>query len=112
MSAHAGAWSFGQDDDIAEEATGGGKEPIKWIVVEKTMGFLAAKLSANYLQHEGIPARAWQEGAGAAIGLTVGILGTGFVGVPEEYEAQARAILEEIANAPIEWETDEDAEED
>lgn len=108
MSADAGALPFGQNYDQTSEATGGGKDQVKWIVVEKTMGLMAAQLSANYLQHEGIPARAWQEGAGTAIGLTVGILGTGFVGVPEEYEAQARAILEEVANAPIEWEDDED----
>lgn len=110
MSFNASALPLGQDDETADEAPSGGQEPIKWVVVEKTMGFLPAKLSANYLQHEGIPARAWQEGAGAAIGLTVGILGTGFVGVPEEYEAQARAILEEVANAPIEWEEDDDEE--
>lgn len=72
------------------------------------MGLLPAQMSANLLKHEGIPARAWQEGAGTALGLTVGILGTGNVSVPEEYEAQARAILEEIADAPIDWEVDVD----
>ena len=46
-------------------------------------------------EQEGIPARAWQEGAGQATGLVVGLLGTGHVVVPEEFAEKAREILDE-----------------
>jgi hypothetical protein len=66
---------------------------MRWEVVEQTSGITAAEIVAGRLQSEGIPARAWQEGAGEAIGLIVGLLGTGHVVVPEEFAERARAIL-------------------
>lgn len=66
---------------------------IRWEVVERTPGITVAEIIAGRLQSEGIPARAWQEGAGEALGLIVGLLGTGHVVVPEEYAERARAIL-------------------
>jgi hypothetical protein len=54
-----------------------------------------AEIIAQRLQSEGIPARAWQEGAGQAFGLTVGLLGNGYVIVPEAYLEEAKAILAE-----------------
>ena len=63
--------------------------------VAETMGLLPAQIIAGPLQSEGIPARAWQESLGAVHGLTIGPLGTGYVSVPQEYAAQARAILDE-----------------
>lgn len=81
--------------------TGGNPEPPRWVVVERTMGLLPAQIIADRLQSEGIPARAWQEGAGQALGLTVGILGAGHVMVPQEFVAQALAVLAE------EWDVDE-----
>ena len=68
-------------------------EQVRWEVVEKTAGITPAEIIAGRLQAEGIPARAWQEGAGEAIGLMVGLLGTGHVVVPEALAEQARAIL-------------------
>ena len=68
-------------------------EQVRWEVVEKTAGITPAEIIAGRLQAEGIPARAWQEGAGEAIGLMVGLLGTGHVVVPEAFAEQARAIL-------------------
>lgn len=70
-----------------------GSEPIQWQVVAKRNGLMQAAIVAGRLQAAGVPARAWQDGAGLAIGLTVGLLGTGYVAVPEEYTAQAEAIL-------------------
>ena len=64
------------------------------MTVEQTPGITVAEIIVGRLQAEGIPARAWQEGAGEAIGLMVGLLGTGHVVVPAEYAEQARAILD------------------
>jgi hypothetical protein len=52
------------------------------------------------LKSEGIPARAWQEGAGEALGLMVGILGTANVGVPDEFADRALMILDSEADEP------------
>jgi hypothetical protein len=73
--------------------TPGGQSEIKWKVVAETSGITSAMIIVGRLQSEGIPARAWQEGAGQALGLIVGKLGTGHVAVPEEYETAALEIL-------------------
>jgi hypothetical protein len=93
----SGALSFDKDDedamtDISAETTGGDKE-TRWEVVTKTAGLPPAQIIAGRLQSEGIPARAWQEGAGQAFGLTIGLLGTGYVEVPEAYVEKAKEIL-------------------
>ena len=77
------------------EGAGGEAEPVRWEIVERTSGRLPAHIKAGRLQAEGIPARAWAESAGVAYGLTVGLLGTGYVSVPEEYVDQAQEILAE-----------------
>lgn len=74
-------------------------QQINWVVVEETMGITVAEIIAGRLQSEGIPARAWQEGAGEALGLIVGKLGMGHVVVPEEFAEAARAILDDDAAA-------------
>ena len=90
-----------QDVESAEaqehSTTPGGGRQVKWEVVTKTAGLAPAEIIAQRLQSEGIPARAWQEGAGQAFGLTVGLLGNGYVVVPESYLDEAKAILEEAA---------------
>lgn len=78
-------------------ASNSGGNEINWEIVAKAPGFAAATIVAGRLQAEGVPTRVWQEGAGQAIGLTIGILGTGFVAVPEEYAEQAQQILSETA---------------
>ena len=85
----------------------GGGEEIRWEVVARTPGITPATILAGRLQAEGIPARAWQEGAGQALGLTVGLLGTGHVAVPEEHVEQALEILNDEADWDVD-ETDED----
>lgn len=75
--------------------TPGGNRHIKWEVVTKTAGLAPAEIIAQRLQSEGVPARAWQEGAGQAFGLTVGLLGNGYVIVPDSYLDEAKAILEQ-----------------
>jgi len=83
---------------------GGAMREVRWVTVEQTPGITVAEIIAGRLQAEGIPARAWQEGAGEALGLMVGLLGTGHVVVPEEYAEQARAILTADAAAMAEEE--------
>lgn len=80
------------DHEESNKMTDGSKE-TKWHVVAKEPGLAPAQIIANRLVTEGIPARAWQEGAGQAFGLTVGLLGTGYVAVPEEFAEEAKAIL-------------------
>ena len=69
-------------------------EHSEWVVVEVTDGLLNAQIVAEHLHAEGILAIATQEGAGRALGLTVGVLGEGRVLVPAEFEAQARELLD------------------
>jgi hypothetical protein len=84
----------GDEHAAGEHATTPGDvEQVIWEVVERTNGITPAEIIAGRLQAEGIPARAWQEGAGEALGLMVGLLGTGHVAVPQQYADQARAIL-------------------
>jgi len=85
----------------AETIPGGNKE-IRWEIVARTPGLAPATIMAGRLQAENIPARAWQEGAGQALGLTVGLLGTGYVAVPEAYAQLAKRILNE-GDVPDDW---------
>lgn len=80
---------------VEQTTTPGGEQQIRWKVATKTAGITPATIIAGRLEAEGIPAHAWQEGAGQAYGLTVGLLGDGYVMVPESYLEQARAILAE-----------------
>ena len=82
-------------------------EEINWEVVAKMAGLIPAQIVADRLISEGIPARAWQEGAGQAIGLTVGLLGTGYVVVPEENVDDARRILAETENIVLDFDEDD-----
>ena len=84
--------------------TKGGQEEIKWEIVAEMAGITLANIVAGRLKVHDIPVRAWQEGAGQAFGLTVGLLGTGYVAVPEEYAEEATAILaENVEIDPDEW---------
>lgn len=85
-------------------STPGGKQEVRWEVVAQAPGITPATIIAGRLQAEGLPVRVWQEAAGQALGLTVGLLGTGYVAVPEEYVEQALEILEvDYEEEPIEW---------
>ncbi len=87
------------ESDNNEDVNLSEAQEINWVVVEQTMGITVAEIIAGRLQAEGIPARAWQEGAGEALGLIVGRLGTGHVVVPEEFAQAARDILDADAAA-------------
>jgi len=83
------------EDELGQESGQGDDREIRWKVVAKTAGITPATIIADRLLTEGIMARAWQEGAGQALGLTVGLLGNGYVAVPEEKVQEAEKILNE-----------------
>ena len=86
------------DQNGSDETTGSGQKETRWEEVATTFGITAAQILAGRLHSEGIPARAWQESAGQATGLVVGLLGMGHVIVPEEYVEQALDILADVDN--------------
>jgi hypothetical protein len=97
------SWLLNPKDDSTNP---NGKEEVRWEVVAQVSGLAPATIIAGRLQVEGIPARVWQESAGQAIGLTVGLLGTGYVAVPEDYVTQALDILEH-PDGDGEWDREE-----
>jgi hypothetical protein len=87
----------GQDDEdhlMAYEIEANEGE-ISWVQVAAANGPTEAGMIVEYLRAEGIRAVAWQEGAGNALGLYMGSLGTARVMVPEEDAEEALALLEE-----------------
>jgi hypothetical protein len=87
----------------------GNNQEIRWEIVAHTPGITPAHIIVGRLHAEGIPARAWQEAAGQAYGITVGLLGTAYVAVPEEFADEALNILESEDNLMLDdVEFDED----
>lgn len=69
-------------------------EEIRWVSVATAVGTPNAVIIAGRLQSYNIPARVTQEAAGVhVIAVTVGLLGTAHVWVPEEYREAAEEIL-------------------
>ena len=85
-------------NNMSEDAASGQNE-TRWEEVATTSGITTAQILAGRLQSEGIPARAWQESAGQATGLVIGLLGMGHVLVPEEYVERALDILDDVDDA-------------
>ena len=85
-----------------KSAAPGGFQEVRWEVVAKASGITPATIIAGRLQAEGLLVRVWQEAAGQALGLTVGLLGTGYVAVPEKDVEQALEILA-YEEDPTEW---------
>ncbi|MBM4423615.1 MAG: DUF2007 domain-containing protein [Chloroflexi bacterium] len=69
--------------------------PDELVCVHVASGQVEANLIKSLLEAEGIPVMVAQEGAGAAYGLTVGVLGEAEIIVPEKFAAEARELLEE-----------------
>ncbi len=82
-----------QNSDEDREKSPGEQKETRLTEVAQTIGLASAQILAGRLQAEGIPAFAWQEGAGQAAGLVIGLLGAGHVMVPEEFEERALEIL-------------------
>lgn len=80
----------------AGETTGGHEEPVCWVRVATATGTPNATIIAGRLESVGIPTRVTQEAAGInVIAVNVGLLGTAYVWVPEEFEEQALQVLSE-----------------
>lgn len=92
MNNPAHSQPFNDQSNTTDRMRSSGEE-VRWEIVARTAGLTPATIVAGRLRTENIPARAWQEGAGRALGLTVGILGTGYVAVPEEFVELAQEIL-------------------
>jgi hypothetical protein len=81
-------------DGVEAETTGGGEEGVRWVKVATAVGTPNAVIIAGRLENRKIPTRVTQEAAGLhAIAVNVGILGTAYVWVPDEFQEQAQAIL-------------------
>lgn len=105
----AASASMPLDDDEPTTGTGSaGPQSVNWKVVAEAPGLLPARIIADRLQAEGIPAHAWQESVGQAYGMVYGPLGTGFVSVPTEYVDAAREILAEAAEMDLDFDDDDE----
>lgn len=74
-------------------------DELNLVVVYVSQGPLAAEVAKSKLESEGIPVMLRYEAIGRVYGLTVDGLGRVEVVVPSAYEAIAREILEEEADA-------------
>jgi hypothetical protein len=84
----------------------------KWEVVIEVSGELQGDLLRNLLEAQGIKVFLNQEGAGKAVGLTVGPLGGVQVLVPENQSQQARQIVDDYYAGKFEVDEEMDSEED
>lgn len=107
MSNHSAAISA-QDKGNTSETTPGDGQAVRWVTIYKTLGLTPAQIMVGRLEAEGIPARAWQEGAGQALGLTVGLLGNGHVSVPEPLAERASQILADVERENELWQEEEE----
>jgi hypothetical protein len=81
-------------DRATIETTSAHDEEVNWVNVATAVGTPNAVIIAGRLESYDIPTRVTQEPAGVhAIAVTVGLLGTARVWVPEEYKEQAEEIL-------------------
>lgn len=96
---------------VTQQAKTGGSgnhmHSSEWKVVVKLYGMLEAQALLGRLQAEGIPAQAWQEGAGKALGLTVGYLGEVRVVVPSEFYEEAKTIADIDFSEDVELDDEE-----
>lgn len=67
----------------------------KWVIIREVSGELIAENIRALLEAQEIPVYLNQEGAGRALGLSVGPMGLTEILVPDIYREQALAILED-----------------
>jgi len=67
----------------------------KWEVITTVSGELQADLLRNLLEAQGIKVFLSQEGAGKAVGLTMGPMGEVQILVPDKQSEMARQIVED-----------------
>ena len=69
-------------------------DDAEWVQLDEVAGAEEASLVVSYLHANGIEAFAWQEGAGRAFGLTIGVLGATHIMVRDDQAQLARSVLE------------------
>jgi hypothetical protein len=84
----------------------------RWEVITEVSGELQAGLLRNLLESQGIKVFLNQEGAGRAVGLTLGPLGEVQIMVPEKQSQQARQIVEDYYAGKFESDEETGTEED
>jgi hypothetical protein len=81
----------------------------KWEVVIEAPGDLQAEIIRNLLEAQGIKVFLNQEGAGRAVGLTLGPLGQVQVLVPEHQSQAARQIVDDYYDGKYETDGENDS---
>lgn len=79
-----------------------------WETFAEVGGMLTAELWRGLLEAQGIPVVLSQEGAGRAIGLTVGPLGSVAILVPANEVEHARQVLDDYEAGELEESASED----
>ena len=85
---------------------------VKWELITTVSGELQAELLRNLLEVQGIKVFLSQEGAGRAVGLTMGPMGEVQVLVPENQSEAARQIVDDYYAGKFESSEDEDSDQD
>jgi hypothetical protein len=83
----------------------------KWVVVTEVSGELQAGLVRNLLETQGIKVFLNQEGAGRAVGLSVGPMGEVQILVPENQSEEARKIVDDYYAGNFDVDDDLDSDE-
>ena len=83
----------------------------KWVVITKVSGELQAGLVRNLLEAQGIKVFLNQEGAGRAVGLSVGPMGEVQILVPENQSEEARKIVDDYYAGNLDVNDDLDSDE-
>jgi len=65
----------------------------KWVTVAKIQSGIQAEVLRGLLEAQEIPVVLSREGAGRAIGITIGALGEVDILVPESHQAEAKSVL-------------------
>lgn len=65
-----------------------------WIILDEVAGMLQAEILSGLLEAQEIPTVLSQEGAGRAIGLTIGTLGTVQILIPSKDLERAQELLD------------------
>jgi hypothetical protein len=85
---------------------------VKWELITTVSGELQANILRNLLEVQGIKVFLSQEGAGRAVGLTMGPMGEVQVLVPENQSEAARQIVDDYYAGKFESSEDEDSDQD
>ena len=83
----------------------------QWEVLDEISGSIDAEIIRGMLEAKGIPVILSQEGAGRAIGLTIGSLGETQILVPKSKINSAQEVIDEFYKSMEESQTNSDKEE-